>query len=214
MGSKVGLDTSGGEKNILLLPRIKPGFLSSPVHSPVTILSYMLLFTASRHDSIDIKFLDGLHHGKWMTVVILFNSFKGDLPWNSNYGAREGCHLSLPYQKELKMKSLFAWDIQQVDKSTFSNIGRHCTTTRKTYTCMNRSGTEHRTALFLELCVQWTPNSTVMLHYQYSLIIYKQSRYGFLCCDVCQCGGYKSVRGTCQMHLHYKSERERCGHFM
>ena len=50
MGPKVGLDTSGGEKNILPLPGIKSGFLSSPVHSPVTIMSYMLLLAVSWHD--------------------------------------------------------------------------------------------------------------------------------------------------------------------
>jgi len=40
VGPKAVLDSSGVEKNILLLPGIKPGFLSSPVHSLVTILSY------------------------------------------------------------------------------------------------------------------------------------------------------------------------------
>jgi len=51
---------------------------------------------------MDIKFLDGHHHGKGMTVIILFNGFKGDLNWFSgfpNYGAHEGCHQWLPYGK-------------------------------------------------------------------------------------------------------------------
>jgi len=82
------LSISGGEKNILLLPEIKPRLLGSPGHSPVTIMSYaspspptlhMLLFDASWHDGIDIKFLVGYHHGNLMIVATVFNGFKGDL---------------------------------------------------------------------------------------------------------------------------------------
>ena len=98
--------------------------------------------------------------------------------WTSKYGAHEGCHLWLPYQKELKMKSLIAWDIQQVDKSVFSRIGQHFTTT---YIRMKQLATEYRTALFLQLCVQWTPKSTGML----TLSVF--FKYGFLGYDLCQC---------------------------
>lgn len=107
--------------------------------------------------------------------------------WTSKYVAHEGCQLWLPYQKELKMKSLIGWDIQQVDKRLFNRIGHLSTTTGTTYIHMNQSATGYHTALFLQLCVQWTLKSTGMLHYLYSLIIYLKSHYGSLGCDMCQC---------------------------
>ena len=92
VGPKAGLDNSAEEKSILLLSGIRPGFLSSPAHCLVTTLSYassspviwdMLLFAASWHDGIVIKFLDGYHHGNWMTVVTLSSGLQRDLPWTS-----------------------------------------------------------------------------------------------------------------------------------
>jgi hypothetical protein len=107
--------------------------------------------------------------------------------WTSNYGTHAGCHLWLPYEKELKMNYLIASDIQQVDKSMFRRIGQHSTTTRATYLYINQSATEYRTALLLQLCVLWTPKSTGTLHYLYPLIVYIQSCYGFVGSDMCQC---------------------------
>ena len=107
--------------------------------------------------------------------------------WISNYAAHEGFHIWLPYEKELKMNYLNPWDIQQVDNSMYSRIGQHSTTTRTTYMLMKLSATEYRMGLLLQLCVQWTPNSTGMHHYRYSVIIYLQPHYGFLGCDICKC---------------------------
>jgi len=42
--------------------------------------------------------------------------------------------------------------------------------------------------LYLCPCVQGTPNSRGMLYYLYSLIIYLQSEYSFLGCNMHQCG--------------------------
>jgi hypothetical protein len=103
-----------------------------------------------------------------------------------NYGAHEGCHLWLPYEKELKVTSLIGWDIQQLDNSMFSRIDQHSTTTWATYIHMNQPATEYRTALYLHLCVQWTPNSIGVLYHLYSLIIYIHNHIMVFWVDKCQ----------------------------
>ena len=71
MGPKAGLEISAKEKNTLLQPGIKPGFLSSPVHSLVTILSY-----AGRHHQRNTCYCLLLHSmmaqmsNSWMDITM------------------------------------------------------------------------------------------------------------------------------------------------
>jgi len=111
------------------------------------------------------------------------------------------------------MKSLIAWDIQQVDKSVFSGIDQHSTTTGTTYIHMNQSATECRTAILLQMCVQWTfkqhryASISVLCNYLYTITL--SFFWVVTCVNV---GGYRCLKGTSQLHLQDQSERENCGH--
>ena len=167
----------------------------------------MLLFAASWHDGIHNKFLDGYHHGKWMTMIILFNGFKGDLTWISGL-------LIMDLMKDVTCDAHIKKIIQQVDKSMFSRIGQHSTPTGTTYIHMKQSAAEYRKALFLQLCVQWTAKSTVRFTICMLLLSIYNHIMVFWVVTCVNVGGYKCLKRTCQLHLQDKNERERCGHVL
>ena len=68
----------------------------------------MLLFAASWQEGMDIIFLGGHHHGKGMTVIILFNGFKGDLNWFPDFQIME---LTKDVTSDFRMEQNWRWCI-------------------------------------------------------------------------------------------------------